>query len=126
MASILTCKRRGYASLKLIQTASFSSSRSVGQTWALIAPDYKDSLAKRMAVREQHLHRAKTDTNLILGGAMLDKQDGNMTGSLLVFDAPTKEAAERFVKEDPYIGGQVWDREKYQLIPIKVAILNKK
>ena len=58
-------------------------------TWALIATDFPNALSKRMSVREAHLARANKN-HLILGGAMLDKENGNMTGSIVVFEAPDR------------------------------------
>ncbi|TPX46618.1 hypothetical protein SeLEV6574_g03128 [Synchytrium endobioticum] len=68
------------------------------QTWALIAPDYEHALSKRMKARDAHLARAK-ENKLTLGAAMLDEKNGAMKGSILVFEAPSREAAEKFINE---------------------------
>ena len=59
-----------------------------------------DVLEKRGPFREGHLGTAakfKKSGDLVMGGAYADPVDG----ALVVFNS--KEAAENFVKEDPYV-----------------------
>ena len=64
-----------------------------------IADDY---LERRPPFRAEHLALARAAYErgeLVLGGALADPADG----VVLVFNGPTTEAAEAFVKADPYV-----------------------
>jgi uncharacterized protein YciI len=61
-----------------------------------------DYMERRAAFREEHLALARAAHErgeLVLGGALADPVDG----VLLVFRGPSTEAAEAFVKADPYV-----------------------
>lgn len=63
------------------------------------APDY---LERRARFREAHLAKAwaaKARNELILGGALADPVDG----AVLLFRCETREIAESFAQEDPYV-----------------------
>jgi uncharacterized protein YciI len=62
-------------------------------------PDY---LERRGVLRAAHLQRiraAMARGELVLGGAFADPADGAM----ILFKSDTREAAERFAREDPYV-----------------------
>ena len=64
-----------------------------------VAPDY---LTRREAHRNAHLAYAWAAVErgeLVLGGALADPADG----AVLLFRAPSAEAAERFAASDPYV-----------------------
>lgn len=78
----------------------------------IIAHDGTDAgaPARRMAVREAHLARARPaaeDGTLAMGGALLD-ESGTMRGSIAVTRHATDEAARAWMAEDPYVTGGVW------------------
>lgn len=61
-----------------------------------------DYLARRPALRAAHLEharRARDRGELVLGGALADPVDG----AVLLFRAPSPEAAESFARADPYV-----------------------
>jgi len=69
--------------------------------FALIAVDRKNSLQLRMATRETHFAWARETGKVVLGGPFLDGE-GNMAGSLILFEADNPEAAQRWAEQDPY------------------------
>jgi hypothetical protein len=81
----------------------------------------KDAPARRMAEREAHLAciaKLKAEGKALFGAALLDEA-GNMRGSLIVCDFPTRAEVDAYVKGDPYVTGRVW--EKIDIEPCKVA-----
>jgi len=61
-----------------------------------------------MSDEKKHLYAA----------ALLD-DDGNMIGSLLVVDFPTREELDDYLTIEPYVIGKVW--EKIEIKPCKVG-----
>ncbi len=91
----------------------------------ILAADFKDgeALDRRLAVREQHLERARKEhANGVLkvGGASLSDA-GKMHGSMLVVELENEEAVKQWIAEDPYIIGRVWDNVRIE--PFKIAII---
>ncbi|GAA1414304.1 YciI family protein [Catellatospora coxensis] len=78
----------------------------------LIAHDGKDdgALARRLAARDAHIalgDQLVASGNMLYGGAMLDEA-GQMTGSVLVLDFPSREDVGAWLKIEPYVLGDVW------------------
>lgn len=79
--------------------------------YAIIAEDVNDSLARRLAARPRHLERLKTLLNegrLILAGPhpAIDSEepgDAGFSGSLIVAEFESLEAAEDWANADPYM-----------------------
>lgn len=74
-----------------------------------------------MAVREEHFALAeknKAAGHAIFGAAILD-EDGKMIGSTMVMEYPDMEALEAWLKEEPYVTGDVWEDINVQ--PCKVG-----
>ncbi|RKP08164.1 YCII-related protein, partial [Thamnocephalis sphaerospora] len=99
---------------------------ALGQ-FLVLAQDFKDegALERRLSVREEHMRIAKQmkrEGKLIFGGAMLDAQ-GTMNGSALVYEAPDEAQVRRWVAEDPYIVGRVWDQ--VEIKPFRLAPLEQ-
>jgi hypothetical protein len=89
----------------------------------ILADDFKDpdALSRRLAVREEHLKRVRKDKaggRFIIGGAKLNGE-GKMHGSMLVVQFESEDAVRKWVDEDPYVTGKVW--EKIEILPFKVA-----
>lgn len=89
----------------------------------ILADDYKDpdALSRRLSVRETHLQRMREERingNFIIGGAKLNDQ-GNMHGSMLVVQLENEDAVKKWVEEDPYVTGKVW--EKIEVFPFRIA-----
>ncbi|KAJ3227394.1 hypothetical protein HDU81_006739 [Chytriomyces hyalinus] len=105
----------------------FSTTCRTRQQFVLIAKDYTDAeaLARRNAVRISHLDRAgaaKKTGRVLMGGATLDS-NGNMNGSVLVLDFDSIEDARKWVADDVYVTGKVW--ETVDLQPFRMAPLPK-
>ena len=84
--------------------------------------DDKDARHRRMKVREQHLEgvrEALKEGKHLYGGAILDNE-GNMIGSVMIVDYPSKEILENeWLDNEPYVTGDVWRR--IDIKPCRVA-----
>jgi uncharacterized protein len=69
--------------------------------FVIIARDKQDSLALRLATRPAHFDYVQTTGAVKLGGPFLD-ENGEMTGSLLIIEAPDLAAAREWQADDPY------------------------
>jgi len=69
--------------------------------FVVMAKDKADSLALRMATREEHFAYARETKAVKLGGPFLDAK-GDMAGSLIIIEAADLEAARAWQKNDPY------------------------
>jgi uncharacterized protein len=84
--------------------------------------DKPDSLSLRMATRQAHLAYANTGEKPVkvkIGGPYLDEK-GNMTGSLLVVDAPNQAAVEQFSRDDPYVKAGLF--QSVEIRPYRVTV----
>jgi len=73
----------------------------------------KDALARRMAAREAHLKLGKElhDAGKWLYAAGILNDEGNLCGSLIVCDFPSREEMEKqWLGREPYIVGKVWEK----------------
>jgi uncharacterized protein len=67
---------------------------------------------RRRAVRPAHLEgiRPRVERGeLLVGGAVL-AEAGEMTGSVLIMDFPTRAELDAWLAADPYVTGGVWER----------------
>ena len=86
--------------------------------YAIIAEDAPGTLARRLEARAAHLERLKALQDagrLLLAGPhpAIDSQDpgpAGFTGSLIVADFATREAAIAWAAEDPYAAAGVYAR----------------
>jgi uncharacterized protein len=86
--------------------------------YAIIAEDIPDSLQKRAAARPAHLEHVNeliADGRLVLGGPFpaVDSPDpgpAGMTGSLMVAEFESLEAARAWIDADPYVTQGVFAR----------------
>ncbi len=69
--------------------------------FVLAAIDKPNSHALRMATRQAHFEYARATGAVKLGGPFLDAK-GEMTGSLIIFEAPDLDAAMAWHANDPY------------------------
>ena len=91
----------------------------------LIAWDGTDTnaLERRMKVREEHLKKIevlKKIGEFIAGGAILDDA-GKMTGSMIVYEFPDRQALDECLKDEPYFTKGVW--EKVEIRPFRMATI---
>jgi uncharacterized protein len=70
--------------------------------FVLVCKDKPQSLALRMATREDHLAYARSQAaKMKLGGPILD-DNGDMAGSIIILDVADIEEARAFTQNDPY------------------------
>jgi uncharacterized protein YciI len=89
----------------------------------LIAYDDTDSeaLDRRLRVRQEHLNKIgnlKKAGEFLFGGAILN-EEGKMTGSMVLYDFPDRQALDERLKEEPYITEGVW--KKIEIKPFRLA-----
>lgn len=85
--------------------------------YAIISQDVENSLEKRLSVRPAHVERLqvlKEQGHLILAGphpAIDNNEPGpaGFTGSLIVAEFDSVEAAQAWADDDPYIKAGVYD-----------------
>jgi len=79
-----------------------------------------DALNRRMSVREDHLKLAKENqkNGLLLFAAGLLNEEDQMIGSNMIMEFESKKDLEEYLKNEPYVKGNVWD--KIKVIPAKV------
>jgi hypothetical protein len=72
--------------------------------FAVICLDTKDGLSLRLSVREAHMAYVRTlpPGFLKLAGPFLD-EDGEMCGSLFIFEAEGRAAIDAYLANDPYV-----------------------
>jgi uncharacterized protein YciI len=77
--------------------------------------------ARRQKFREAHLAGAfklHDSGNILIGGAILDEQ-GGMIGSAIITDFPDRAALDAWLKNDPYVTGNVW--QHIEVKPFRAA-----
>lgn len=75
--------------------------------FVLTAIDKPGSLELRMATRDAHFAFIRDSGVLKLGGPFLDA-NGNMAGSLIIFEADDLAAAKAWHAKDPYVKAGVF------------------
>ncbi len=86
--------------------------------YAIIAEDHPNSLEKRLAARPAHIERLEQLQNegrLILAGPnpAIDSEDpgpAGFSGSLIIAEFPSQDAAQQWANTDPYVDACVYDR----------------
>jgi uncharacterized protein len=71
-----------------------------------------DAINRRMKVREAHLAciaRYQAQGHMHMGAAILD-DSGKMIGSCLTVEFPDRAGLDKWLAEEPYLTGKVWDR----------------
>ncbi len=84
--------------------------------YAIIAEDTPDSLERRLSARPAHLERLRLlqeEGRLLLAGPhpAADSEDpgpAGFSGSLVVAEFPSLEAAQAWAKADPYVEADVY------------------
>jgi len=79
-----------------------------------------DALNRRMLVRMDHLKMAKKNqkNGILLFAAGLLNDEDQMIGSNMIMEFKSKRDLEKYLKNEPYVKGNVW--EKIKVIPAKV------
>ncbi len=86
--------------------------------YAVISLDIDDSLEKRMSVRADHIARLQAlqdEGRMLIAGShpAIDSEDpgpAGFTGSLIVAEFDSLEAAQTWADEDPYIAAGVYEK----------------
>lgn len=86
--------------------------------YAIFSEDVPESLPRRLQARPAHLERIqglRNEGRLVLAGPhpALDTEDPGptgFTGSLVVADFPSLEAAQAWANADPYVTAGVYER----------------
>jgi len=86
--------------------------------YAIISDDIGDSLEKRLSVRPEHLQRLEAlrdEGRLVLAGPhpAIDSDnpgDAGFSGSLIVAEFDSLEAAQRWADADPYVAAGVYSQ----------------
>lgn len=91
--------------------------------YLIIAYDGSDSEAfdRRAKVRPSHFEMArelKKHNRFITGGAILN-DEGKMIGSMMVVQFETEDDLSHWMKNEPYITGNVW--QHIEVKPFRVA-----
>lgn len=87
------------------------------------APDKKDNLSARLAVRDDHVamwDQFVKEKKHLYGMATLDA-DWQMNGSVLVVEFETMEDLQAWLENEPYITWWVRDMDELKIIPCKVG-----
>lgn len=91
--------------------------------FVIIAKDGDDAeaLNRRMAARPAHLNECerRLESGEQRMAAALLNDAGNMCGTVMVVDFETREALDAWLKEEPYVLGDVW--KDIQIIPCKIS-----
>ena len=79
-------------------------------------------LEKRMEVRPRHLEGMKVlGRQVICAGGLLD-DEGKMKGSALVMEFPDRAALDEYLKNEPYVTTDVW--QKIEVETMNVVLIN--
>ena len=84
----------------------------------------EDVLPRRMSIRPQHLEnmaKVREKGSVICAGG-LTNEEGNLIGSVLVMDFPSRELLDEYLASEPYVVGNVWQDIKIE--PINVVLVN--
>jgi uncharacterized protein YciI len=80
----------------------------------VVAYDGTDAgaLERRLKVREAHLKSAQEmyDNGKWLYATAILNDDGKMIGSMIVCEFPSRDELEQWLKEEPYVVGNVWQK----------------
>jgi uncharacterized protein len=88
-----------------------------------VVGDYQERRAPLRAAHLEHARRARDRGELVLAGALTDPVDG----AVLLFRAPSPEAAEAFASADPYVtNGLVtaWRVREWTTVVGEQAVVN--
>jgi uncharacterized protein YciI len=80
-----------------------------------------EAMNRRLAVREAHLalgDKMRDAGKMLYGAAILDDHE-RMVGSALICDFASREELEQWLKDEPYVTGNVW--QKIEVKPCKVG-----
>jgi len=82
-----------------------------------------DALDRRMKAREAHMANIVEMKNKgqILFAAAMTNDEGNMCGSTMILEMPSRQAVDDYLKLEAYVVGKVW--ETVEVVECKVPPL---
>lgn len=90
--------------------------------FVITAYDGPNMLEKRMEVRPRHLQNlSQLKGKILCAGGILDEA-GKMKGSVMVIDFASRVLLDEYLKSEPYILENVWEKVKAE--PMNVVVLN--
>ncbi|TSI02526.1 YciI family protein [Lysinibacillus sp. BW-2-10] len=81
----------------------------------------EQAIDRRLMARDEHLKSVEKrvkDGQHLYGAAILD-EDGKMIGSMMVVEFPSKDELDNWLKVEPYVVENVW--QKIDIQPCNVA-----
>ncbi|MDT3404888.1 YciI family protein [Mucilaginibacter terrae] len=93
--------------------------------YVITAHDFTDAeaLQRRINMRPAHLEGVKilkSNNNYVVGGAILNDAE-QMIGSVMIVQFETDEQMQKWMNNDPYVTGKVWD--KIDVKPFRQAVI---
>lgn len=87
----------------------------------------EQALERRLLAREAHLQSIEKNFHAghHLYGAAILNDAGNMIGSMMVVDYPSREALDAWLNIEPYITGNVWQKIDIQPCNVAQLFINK-
>ncbi len=88
------------------------------------ARDGENMLENRMRVRPRHLEnmaKVRETGRVLCAGGLLDEK-GQMAGSVLIMDFPSRADLDNYLANEPYVTEKVW--AEITVEPMNVVILN--
>ena|SRR5688572_10559528 len=83
--------------------------------------DDAEALERRMVAREAHIalsNEAIARGEQLAGAALLD-ETGNMRGSVMIVDFPSRQELDAWLATEPYMTGKVW--QKIEVLPCRLG-----
>lgn len=80
--------------------------------FVLVCHDRADSLALRMATREAHLAYVRDQPLPLKVAGPILSDAGEMAGSILVFEADSRDQVQAFADNDPYAVAGLFERSE--------------
>ncbi len=88
----------------------------------------EEALARRLAVREAHIalgDKMRDAGNMLYGAAILDDH-GKMIGSVLICEFDSQTGLEHWLKDEPYVTGNVWQKIEIRQCKVGPSFLSLK
>ena len=115
--------RQGYFKYYNFEEGINSQTKITAMQFLLTAYDGTDGEAsgRRLSARPEHLDKIrelKNSGEFLYGGAILD-DNGNMIGSMIVYEFPDRKTMDECLKDEPYVYSGVW--KKIEIVPFRLA-----
>ncbi|PTW62028.1 hypothetical protein C8N35_10160 [Breoghania corrubedonensis] len=78
--------------------------------WCEDGDDVAEQRSQNSSAHSQHLNA--TPIRMVMAGPLISDDGQKSTGSLLVFEADTREQVEKQMQSDPFVTSGVWTKVK--------------